>query len=122
MSEFIMCSAIWVMDSDLEMVHAPRNIDFGAVYCGYRHCNCLELISHKYDRIHFISLGSVQGFLTSNNRFVDRFEGMEIAKSVEQLLSPETVQLELYSEDLWLSNNIDKEDKNDKQRRIKNIK
>jgi len=104
MKEYIMCSAIWVKDKEVDAVHIPKNIEYGAVYCGYRHCNCIELISHKYDRLKFIEIGNMQGFLTSQNRFVDRIEGMKIAKESGRLLKPQEVKKELYSEDLWLSN------------------
>lgn len=107
MKEYIMCSAIWVKDKNIIPIHVPRNIKYGSVYCSYRHCDCIELISHKYDRLEFIKIGNVQGFLTSEKRFVDRVEGMKIAKEFGQLLNPNNIRgEELYSEDLWLQNDI----------------
>ena len=103
--EYLMCSAVWVLDKDIIPTHSARNIDYGAVYCGYRHCDCFELISHKYDRLEFVKIGCVQGFLTSDKRFVDRIEGMKIAMNSGQILDIESIRGdELYSEDLWLWN------------------
>lgn len=45
---------------------------------------------------------AVQGFWTSNNRFVDRYEAKQIAVAADQLIVPESETCaELYSEDVW---------------------
>ena len=71
-TEKIMCSAIWVKDENVEYVHYPTNITYGLVVCGYRHHNCLEHIGNLYERERRLRYETVQGFLTNNNRFVDR--------------------------------------------------
>lgn len=105
-TEKIMCSAIWVKDENVKYVHYPTNITYGLVVCGYRHCNCLEHLGNLYDRKHMVRLGCVQGFLTNNNRFVDRVEARVIAENCGQMLNNEYTSHgnELYSEDVWLIN------------------
>ena len=98
-TEKIMCSAIWVNLS--HSLHRPTNIDTGVVICGYRHCNCIEIASMMFTRKEMI--GHVQGFLTNNNRFVDRIEAKKIAESCGQMLHTSR-KSELYSEDVWLIN------------------
>lgn len=50
-----------------------------------------------FDYTHF-RMTEIQGFLTTQNRFVDRKEAAEIAYSSGQIASPKA---ELYSEDLY---------------------
>jgi hypothetical protein len=99
-TEKIMCAAIWVKND--HSVHRPTNIDTGVVICGYRHCNCMEFASFMFTRKEMA--GCVQGFLTNNNRFVDRIEARKIAESCGQILGSEHTSKgnELYSEDVWL--------------------
>ena len=42
-----------------------------------------------------------QGFITSAGRFVDRIEGLEIAKEAGQIVQKTGGPNELYSEDMW---------------------
>ena len=103
-TEKIMCSAIWVKDENVKYVHYPTNIEYGLIILGYRHCNCLEHLSNLYERKRMVAIGSVQGFLTNNNRFVDRVEARIIAESCGQILDSKYTShgKELYSEDVWL--------------------
>ena len=49
-----------------------------------------------------LGLPQLQGFKTSENRFVDRTEALVIAKLANQLLHPVTeVRSVLYSEDIY---------------------
>ena len=79
----------------------PIDSEYPQIVCGKRHCDCLEwMFKHKaeYDkRTH------VQGFLTEDNQFVDRYEAMNIAVDEEQLLDPEIYKpgQPLFSEDVW---------------------
>ena len=43
MSEYIMCSALWIQD-DKPYVHQPTNVDMGYVVAGQRHHNCFMTI------------------------------------------------------------------------------
>lgn len=98
--EKIMCSAIWVKNVN-STCHKPKNIDNGIVVCGYRHCDCIGLLSTIYDRGTIIKFDKVQGFLTTNNRFVNRIEAKQIAINANQLLERECGKDELFSEDVW---------------------
>lgn len=93
--EYILCSAINVND---------------IVVCGRRHSDCYDtlnrirvscdvIVKHVPDR-------KEQGFLTSNNRFVDRVEAWKIAKYNNQIkygieVSDNGDNSELISENLY---------------------
>ena len=49
-----------------------------------------------------------QGFLTSDCRFVDRIEGLAIAKKYNQIVVKHGLDTELYSEDIFLRKMEDK--------------
>lgn len=44
---------------------------------------------------------ATQGFLTTHGRFVDRAEGLRIAKANDQIVVKHGNPNELYSEDMW---------------------
>ncbi len=97
-TEYIMCAANWV-DDGIEYTHKPFNIDTGRVYSGHRHPQIFELTKdiypyNKYGRI------TVQGFLTTKNRFLTRAEALDLVKENGQLTKP-LIGSELTSEDLW---------------------
>lgn len=83
----------------------PKDSEYPQIVCGKRHCDCFEwMFKHQveYDKI-----THVQGFLTDENQFVDRYEAFNIAKAANQLL-PEAIEeyadkavVQLFSEDLW---------------------
>lgn len=77
---------------------------------GYRHDQAIAVgdkyfwnwktyskLEDYFDYTHF-RMTEVQGFLTTQNRFVDREEAAKIAYSAGQIASPKT---KLYSEDLY---------------------
>jgi len=104
MTEIIICSAVWYKDLPT-MVHLPKNIDVGTVVCGHRHHNCIHTVFTlcKLRSVTFAEDAAgedVQGFLTNTNRFVDRYDGMEIAIACGQVGEEKTGK-ELYSEDLY---------------------
>ena len=83
----------------------PKGSEYFQIMCGKRHCNVLEKIYNLH--IEYDKKTSVQGFLTDNNTFVDRYEAFEIARAADQLL-PEAkeeykdkVVTQLFSEDVW---------------------
>jgi hypothetical protein len=109
--EYIICSAILYDDGKVH-VHQPKNIETGIVICGRRHHNCIHtaaiLLGERYDK-KLIDRAN-QGFLTNLDRFVDRKEGMQIAKKAGQLINPALhkdsddailTSEDLYSEDLY---------------------
>lgn len=83
----------------------PKDSEYPQIVCGKRHCDCFEwMFNHKveYDKITHI-----QGFLTDEDVFVDRYEAFQIARAADQLL-PEAREeyvnkaiTQLFSEDVW---------------------
>lgn len=95
--EKIICSAIWYKDFE-KPVHTVKNCETGVVLCGHRHPHiinqCTILLKKRQ-----VEMGPyVQGFLTNDNRFVDREEGAEIAFKAGQT---QKMVKTLYSEDLY---------------------
>ena len=101
----ILCAAIWYKELPLlkpEVLvprgFGPYNITYGIVFCGWRHPNCI------YQKVALTGLRdaesgeNVQGFLTSDNRFVDREEGALIAFESGQTKEKKKL---LFSEDLY---------------------
>ena len=94
----ILCAAIWFDDGE-ECAHQPLNIGTGTVLCGWRHGSIFpQTRSLVRERALAGVTSEVQGFITSDNRFVDREEAAEIAFNAGQISSPKK---ELYSEDLY---------------------
>jgi hypothetical protein len=105
--EYITCAAIWYKDLPTQ-THTPKNIDKGIVVCGHRHSNCIDIMKSlgQLRTVQFAPDGvgeSIQGFMTSYNRFVDREEGMEIAKTTGQVDETKisNSKTELFSEDIY---------------------
>jgi len=92
--EYIICAAIWYDDGIEEdseeyknEVHFPmhgkgrtftnNNIKTGFVIGGFRHGNCISVrpSNPRFNE----DQHTVQGFLTSKGRFVDRWQGMYLA-------------------------------------------
>ena len=73
--EYILCAAIWIKAAG-EFIHQPKNIESGFVICGRRHHNCFAILKlMNYDSlIQKYNIQKIQGFLTSNDRFVSREE------------------------------------------------
>ena len=96
---YILCAAIWFKDGQ-KHIHQPRNINEGIVVCGRRHHNIYLTVADilKKDYKEHTFDDGVQGFLASDDRFVDRKEGGQIAFDAGQ-----TAKLTecLFSEDLY---------------------
>ena len=75
--EKILCAAIWFPEYHKRPTHGPKNVDSGIVLCGRRHPDVIG----QWAALTGTSLPAahLQGFLTSDNRFVDRVEGLIIA-------------------------------------------
>lgn len=99
---YILCSAIWY--KDLKTMNAlPFNCDKGIVLCGWRHGNIIAQMMATMEKRTVTNAPDgvgehVQGFLTSDNRFVDRVEGGKIAFESGQT---EVLKTYLFSEDVW---------------------
>jgi hypothetical protein len=105
--EYITCSAIWYKDLPTSTFR-PKNIETGIVVCGHRHANCIDIMKTLGTLRSVVkgpdSVGDYeQGFLTSNNRFVDRIEAMKIAIEQKQVLEENLYnpRIGLFSEDLY---------------------
>ena len=93
---YILCAAI-LFDDDSFHFHQPVNLLSGLVFCGRRHNNILTTL--KEVNINRLDLGtSVQGFITSDDRFVNRTDAAIIAYDAGQIDYPKEI---LYSEDLY---------------------
>ena len=96
---YIICAAIWFKDGK-KHEHQPRNINEGLVVCGRRHHNVYLTVVDIKDMLleDYKFSGGVQGFLTSDDMFVDRKEAGKIAFEAKQ-----TNELKecLFSEDLY---------------------
>jgi hypothetical protein len=99
---YIICAAIWFKDGN-KYSHQPRNINSGLVVCGRRHHNCLltafELNGgKKIEGLNEVNERAVQGFLTSDDVFVNRSEAGKIAFEAGQI---EKITECLFSEDIY---------------------
>jgi hypothetical protein len=95
----ILCAAIWFIEQQTAISN-PIGVTTGMVLCGHSHVHCRDqfiALTGKYMVIP--QCGKyIQGFLTSDNRFVTRQEAATIAWVAGQIDSPRTI---LYSEDLY---------------------
>jgi len=113
--ERVLCASIWYPDDSIVVAHKPRNIEYGIVFSGLGHAHCIsqaaaslypnyrESDEHDKIRIQF-NRTRVDGFLTSKNRFVDRFEGASLALDCGQIDKLNYNKKKLYSEDLYHHN------------------
>lgn len=97
-SEKILCAAIHYRDGE-EYPHQPKNINSGYVICGHRHHNIF--IIANLTGVITLGFDHEQGFLTSANRFVDRYEALKIAELNFQIIDKHKSVDELMSEDLY---------------------
>ena len=93
MKERIICAAIKIVET-------------GKVYYGHRHDQCLNSLngelSWTMNRQEISKVEKIQGFVTSESRFVDRKEGLKIALENDQVIDKTQIRgNDLYSEDLY---------------------
>ena len=99
---YLLCSAIWYKDLPT-MRLLPKNCEKGIVLCGWRHGNIIAQMKATMGLRTVVhgenSAGEYeQGFLTNDNRFVERAEAAEIAFKSGQIKVEKTY---LFSEDVW---------------------
>lgn len=96
--EKIMCAANWYPDDVTPANCNPVNIEKGLVVCGISHCQA----GYIYNALTGKNFSTISGFMTSHNRFVDREEGMSIARHANQIVRdiPKD-SASLFSEDLF---------------------
>ena len=78
---------------------------YPTIMCGERHCDVFEKMYNMH--IDYDKQTAVQGFLTDNDTFIDRYKAFKIARAADQLL-PEAKEeykdkiiTQLFSEDVW---------------------
>lgn len=105
----IICAANHYNDGK-KYVHEPVNITEGFVICGRRHHNCIntfaQMVGFPYSpEAQKLHNTEVQGFITTDNRFVTRQEAYKIAFEADQIIGPNkgypTNEIGLTSEDLY---------------------
>lgn len=83
------------------VIVSTTNTIFGInVFCGLRHCSIISQLA-AYGIAH--KNRSVQGFLTSKNRFLTREEASELVRNnnQEMVVDRNAIREQLYSEDLY---------------------
>jgi len=90
--EKIICAAIQIVDT-------------GKVFYGHRHDQCLNSLNSELswtmNRQEISKVEKIQGFVTSEGRFVDRKEAWIIAEKSNQIVRQSGGKGTLYSEDLY---------------------
>lgn len=91
--EKIICAAIQIVKT-------------GKIFYGHRHNHCIEAmngeLSWTMNRQEIMQVENIQGFITSENRFVDREEGLQIALVNDQVKDITQIRgNRLFSEDLY---------------------
>lgn len=103
--ERILCAANWYKDvvlkrKDLPSGHfRPKNCKIGIIFCGHNHLACLYQMIAMTGKPQHKAGREIQGFLTSENRFVGRKEGALIHTKNGGKLKYSSK--ELFSEDLY---------------------
>lgn len=77
----------------------------GEVVRGHRHDSCYDVVRKRPAADREIICRALQGFVTSRNRFVDRYEGMALQRAAgkESAIHGELRGDQLFSEDLYMS-------------------
>ena len=88
--QHIICAAIWYNDGK-ERPYLPINITTGVVVSGWRHGNCIGNLLEMFPNKDYITNNkdgktTIQGFLTSDGKFVDREEAAQIAFDAGQIV------------------------------------
>jgi len=95
---YVLCAAIWYDDGEKSPSNV-HNIKTGQVILGYRHGNCYQILKQLYPDRRYVK-DCVEGFLTSNDLFIDRKQGAKLAYDQKQCGEVEI----LTSECLYTSN------------------
>ena len=102
-----MCSAIWYKELPLKKTNIPLNVllpvncNKGVVFCGQNHNHCMYTMIAVTGLMSDQAGESIQGFLTTKNRFVDRYDAYTVAVDAGQIKHDDKFVKKLYSEDIW---------------------
>ena len=100
-SEYLACAAIWFKDGQKHSF-LPINLTEGFVVCGHRHHNCFATLAIFKDPREYLKYDHEFGFLTSENRFVDRDTAIKLAKGYLKNFETDKEYLNgVFSEDLY---------------------
>jgi hypothetical protein len=94
---YILCAANHYKDGKFHE-HQPKNVVSGYVVCGRRHHN---IITTVYSAFGVKSYNCIQGFLTSDDRFLTREEAYDLAVETKKIKDFKGATKNLLSEDLW---------------------
>lgn len=109
MTERIICAAVYVNDGRDDYDRGSRNYPLtGLVFSGWRHGDCYTTLNAWAEKLTPEERKSVEsqihglneGFLTSTGRFVNRYEGYQVAVKAGQVAAGGT-RTSLSSEDLY---------------------
>ena len=95
---YIICSAIYIKNSKTDMSFLHKNIKNGWVIAGRRHHNCYCCLFSIKPDYRKNSVNIDDGFITSDDRFVNRKEAAKIAYEAGQIKDEAKC---LVSEDLY---------------------
>lgn len=99
MKERILCAAIWYNDDEVHPNQEIYGIETGFVIGGHRHHNIIGVMPTNSKILgKDKSYRTVQGFITSTGRFVDRMKAAQVAYECGQIKQETT---RLFSEDLY---------------------
>lgn len=75
----------------------------GYIWRGHRHCDCISSVMEAGRAIPMQKESQWQGFVTSKNRFVNRYEGydLQIAAEISSVAHGGYRGTRLFSEDLY---------------------
>lgn len=84
-SLYILCAAVY-FKTPKKYPFQPKNIKKGFVITGYRHGECYTLLQILSPSLLDVTIDkNIQGFLTSDNRFVTREQAAKIAYKAKQV-------------------------------------
>lgn len=93
----ILSAATWYKDFP-KQVHGPKNIDKGVVIGGKNHASIYTALNSLTGKRECEVGNKEEGFLTTENTFVDRIEAFKIALENDQILEEGLNYQKLYSE------------------------
>ena len=100
--EKIVCAAIWYTNFPKAKAQLPTNLNSGVVVSGLNHAQIIYIVLSLTGKKQYECKWE-QGFITTENRFVDRIEGLEIARRENQIIHKHGSSQMLFSEDLYVA-------------------
>jgi len=98
--EYIVCSAIWLKSQGQSFSSTIGSVPNGVVFPGLKHKDCMSLISSMIPIEYFPAFEFIEGFLTSENKFVNRVATRFIAKRSVQITQEQYKEITELNSDL----------------------